>query len=172
MAPAAAEGSDTAAALPPGILPRLLLTWRAPSRVMRAQAALSDPSLLMVLMVAMALFFVAQLPVHNRAALIDPSIPVEARVGGALFAVLGLMPLLAYGAAWLVSALSWGRISGHASRVALFWSLMAITPAMLLCGLVEGYLGASTALRLLQLATFAVFLRFWIAGLNALRVRA
>ena len=169
MAQAAAESIDKA--LPPGILPRLLLTWRAPSRVMRAQGTLSDPALLMVLMVAMALFFVAQLPVHNRAAMIDPAIPVEARLGGALFAVMGLMPLLAYGLASLVALLSRGRISGHASRVALFWALMAVSPAMLLCGVVAGYLGASPGLQLLQLATLAAFLRFWVAGLAALRVR-
>ena len=152
--------------LAPGILPRLLLTWRAPSRVMRAQARLGDPALLVVLLAAMALFFVAQLPVHSRAALLDPSVPVEARIGGALFALIGIAPLLAYGLAALLSALSRGRLSGHASRVALFWSLMAVTPAALLCGLVEGYLGASPALRLLQLATFAAFLWFWFKGLR------
>lgn len=172
MGQGAQPDAGAGAALPPGIVARLLLTWRAPSRVMRAQAALSDPALLVVLLAAMALFFLAKLPVHNRAAMIDPAIPVEARVGGALVGIMVLAPLLAYGLAALVSVLSRRRIPGHASRVALFWSLMAISPAMLLCGLIEGYLGASTGLRLLQLATFAAFLRFWLAGLNALRVRA
>ena len=153
-------------ALPPGMLPRMLLTWRAPGRVMRAQRALTDPALLAVLLVAMALFFVAQLPVHKSAAIADPSIPMEARVGGALFALLGMAPLLAYGAAALISVFSRGRLPGHASRVALFWSLMAITPAVLLCGLVEGLLGAHPALQGLQLATFAAFLWFWISGLR------
>lgn len=157
------------AALPPGILPRLLLTWRAPSRVMRAQARLSDPALLAVLLAAMALFLIAQLPMHNRAALLDPSVPVEARIGGAMFALLGIAPLLAYGLAALLAGLSRGRLSGHASRVALFWSLMAITPAVLLCGLVEGLLGASPALHILRAATFAAFSWFWVKGLLCLR---
>jgi len=167
MARGQAQAGGPDPALPPGILPRLLLTWRAPSRVMRAQRALSDPALLVVLLVAMALILVAQLPVHNAAAIHDPSVPVEARVGGALFAVMGIAPLLAYGMAALLAALSRGRLSGHASRVALFWSLMAITPAMLLCGLIEGYLGDSAGLRALQLATFAAFLWFWFKGLRA-----
>lgn len=177
MAQGQAQGQTRAGggpepAMPPGILPRLLLTWRAPSRVMRAQSRLSEPSLLVVLLVAMALILVAQLPVHNAAAIRDPSIPVDARMGGALFAVMGIAPLLAYGLAGLVAVLSRGRVSGHGSRVALFWSLLAISPAMLLGGLVEGYLGDSPALRALQFATFTVFIWFWIKGLRAIRGQA
>ena len=160
-------GQDGHAPLPPGMLPRMLLTWRAPRRVMRAQRALTDAALVVVLLAAMALFFAAQLPVHKSAALADPSIPMEARVGGALFALIGIAPLLAYGAAALLSALSRGRLPGHAARVALFWALLAVAPAVLLCGLVEGLLGRHPALQGLQLATFAAFLWFWISGLRA-----
>lgn len=170
MRAAAAEQAGTATRpLPPGLLPRLIWTWRAPGRVMQAQTGLRDAGLVIVLMLALVLILLAQLPVHNRAAMLDPAIPLNGRIAGAAIAVLTIMPVLAYLLAGIVSLLSFGRIDGYASRVALFWSLFAISPAMLLCGLAEGFTGHSPALRILQIATGLIFLWFWFSGLRTLR---
>lgn len=165
-------GQGGASPLPPGLLARMVLTWRAPRRVMRAQASLSEPALMVVLLAAMALFFAAQLPVHIRAAAIDPGIPVEMRIGGAFVAVMGLLPLLAYAVAALVAGLLRRWISGHASRIALFWTTLTISPLTLLAGLIEGYLGASPGLMVLQIFILAAFLWFWFAGITAFWGRA
>lgn len=169
MSAAAAEQAEATRPLPPGLLPRLLWTWRAPGRVMKAQTGLRDAGLVIVLMLALLLFLLAQLPVHNRAAMLDASIPRNGRIAGAAIAVLTIVPVLAYLLAGLVSLFSFGRIDGYASRVALFWSLFAISPAMLLGGVLEGFTGQSPALRIVQIATGLIFLWFWFTGLRVLR---
>ena len=51
-------------------------------------AGLSEPALLALLLGTMAVYFVAQWPAHARAAALDPSVPLQARLGGALLATL------------------------------------------------------------------------------------
>lgn len=135
---------------------------------------MSEAQKVALLMVAMLIFLIAQMPSHSRAATLDPSIPFEARFGGALLAVMFVMPLIAYGLAWLVSVLSrltpW-RISGPDSRLALFWALLAVAPAMLLQGLVAGFVGPGPALGLVQVICGLGFLFIWGAGLSALARR-
>ena len=59
-----------------------------------------------------------------------------------------------------------GRGSYFEARVVLFWALLAITPLMLLQGLVSAFVGPGTALTLTGLIVFATFLLFWATGLR------
>ena len=77
-----------------GLVPRVLLTWRSPARALRGIAGISEPALLALLMGTLGLYFVAQWPGHARAAALDPSVPLQARLGGALLALL-LSPAVA-----------------------------------------------------------------------------
>lgn len=163
----ASGGQDGHDPLPPGIVARLIRTWRSPARVMRAQASLSEGGLMMVLFLAMALTFLAQLPMHRRMAILDPSIPSEGWAFGTLVGLI-LAALLAYVLAALVALILRRRISGHASRVALFWSVLAVSPLMLLAGLGEGYLGAGPPITALRYFAFAAFMWFWICGIRTL----
>ena len=109
-----------------GILPRILQSWWAPRRVVRGLSDMPERVKLIVLMAAMLIFLIAQAPAHARAAQLDPSVPLEARIGGSLLAVMFLMPLLAYAVAALVSLLSRffpRRLTPEDSRLALFWAL-------------------------------------------------
>lgn len=157
-----------------GILPRILQSWWAPRRVVRSLVAMSEAQKVVLLMLAMLIFLIAQAPGHSRAAALDPSIPFEARFGGALLAVMFLMPLFAYAVSWLVSVLSrltpW-QVSGPDSRLALFWALLAVAPAMLLQGLVAAFVGPGPALTLVQIICGLGFLFIWGAGLSALARR-
>ncbi|TRW95435.1 hypothetical protein FNJ84_15695 [Paracoccus sp. M683] len=159
------------AGVPGGILPRVIQSWWAPRRVVRGLADMPDRALIAVLMAAMLIFLIAQAPAHARAAALDPSIPLEARIGGAVMAVMFLMPVIAYGVAALVSALSrltrW-RLDARHSRLALFWALLAVAPAMLLAGLVGGLIGPGPALMLAQAVAGIGFLVIWGAGIVAL----
>ncbi|WP_232962440.1 hypothetical protein [Paracoccus tegillarcae] len=134
-------------------------------------ADMPDRTLLVVLLAAMLIFLIAQAPGHARAAELDPSIPLEARISGAIMAVMFLMPVIAYAVAALVSALS--RLTGRPldprhSRLALFWALLAISPAMLLSGLVAGFLGDGPALTLTRAVAGIGFVVIWGAGIVAL----
>ncbi|WP_312530386.1 hypothetical protein [Paracoccus sp. (in: a-proteobacteria)] len=155
----------------PGILPRVVKSWWRPGAVVRELRGMPDRVLIVLLMVAMLIFLVAQAPSHARAAEIDPSIPLNARMGGAVLAVMFMMPVLAYALAALVAAVS--RLTARPltpedSRLALFWALLAVSPAMLLSGMTAGLVGPGPALTLTQAVAGLGFLFIWGAGLRAL----
>ncbi len=130
-----------------------------------------ESAMVVLLLAAMLIFWVAQWPVHARAAQLDPATPLSGRLGGAGLAVMFLMPLLAYAVAGLVawlSRLTARPIRPQDSRLALFWALLAVSPAMLLSGLVTGFVGPGPALGLLRMLSGLAFLLIWGAGLRAL----
>ena len=158
-----------------GIVPRIVQSWWAPGRVVGSLRGTPERVLIVILMAAMLIFLIAQAPGHARAAHLDPSVPLDARMGGALLAVMFMMPLLAYALAELVAFLSrltpW-RVASQDSRLALFWALLAVAPAMLLSGLTEGFAGPGAALTLTRVVAGLGFLVIWGAGLRALAGKA
>lgn len=154
-----------------GVVPRVLQSWWAPRKVVRAQRDAPDRVLIVVLMVALFMFLLGQAPGNARAAALDPSVPLGARMGGSALAVMFLMPLLAYTLAGVVSLMSrvtpW-KVSPRHSRLALFWAMLAVAPAMLLSGLVAGLIGVGPALTLTRAVAGIGFLFIWGAGLSAL----
>ncbi|WP_294930606.1 hypothetical protein [uncultured Paracoccus sp.] len=168
------EGARQRSMTAPGLTPRLLRSWRAPGQVVRGLREIPESALLAVLMGAMLVFWVSQLPLHARAARLDPAIPLNARIAGALMAVMFIMPLLCYLAAGLVGLLArltpW-RLEQKDSRLALFWALLAVCPAMLLSGMVAGVIGPGPALQATRLVSGLGFLFIWGAGLRVLAER-
>lgn len=148
----------------------LVGSLRAPRQVIRGLAAAGprEPWLLMVLMLACVLVFVAQWPRLARDAHLDPSIPLDARLAGALFAWVFLAPLFFYAMAGLLAlALRLvARVSGAGVRLALFWALLVASPVMLLQGLVAGMVGPGAQAGLLAAAAAAVFVAVLVAGLR------
>lgn len=121
-----------------------------------------------VLMGACALSFVAQWPRLARAAHLDPSVGLDARLGGALMGSVFILPLLAYGLAavtHLVARAAGARGSHFGARLALFWAFLAVTPAMLLTGLLGGLVGSGAAATAAGVAVFGAFLYLWGAML-------
>ncbi len=112
-----------------GIVPRIMQSWWAPGRVVASLRGTPERVLIVILMAAMLIFLIAQAPGHTRAAHLDPSVPFEARMGGAL---------------------------------------LAVAPAMLLAGLVEGFVGPGAALSLVRVVAGFGFLVIWGAGLRVL----
>ncbi len=123
---------------------------------------------LATVMGACFLIFVSRLPELSRMAHLDPSIPLDARLGSTLFVMLFVVPLVLY----LVAALSHlvakvfgGRGSWFSARLALFWALLALVPALLFLGLVRGFLGEGGTATGLGGLVFAGFLYLWISML-------
>ena len=88
----------------------------------------------------------------------------EALVSGALMGWIFLMPLVMYLLAWLLHGLArllGGRGTGLRVRVAVFFSFLAITPALLLLGLTSGFVGPGPAETLVGLVLVSAFI--WIA---------
>ncbi|WBU55822.1 hypothetical protein [Paracoccus sediminicola] len=163
-----------AARLNAGIVPRVLASWQRPGQVVRALHPMTEGAMLAILMGAMLVFLIAQAPGHARYAAMDPSIPLGGRIAGAIMALFFLMPLAAYAVAAIVSVISRigrRRIAPEASRLALFWALLAVSPAMLLSGLIEGFIGPGAALTVLRAISGLGFLFIWGAGLVSLAER-
>ena len=121
------------------------------------------------LMVACGLIFVAQWPRLSREAFVTGA-ELQPLMGGALMGWLLIAPLLCYALAALshLAAMAvGGRGTWFGARLALFWSMLAVSPAWLLHGLTAGFVGPGPALSLVGAVLLTVFLWIW---LNALLV--
>lgn len=89
-------------------------------------------------------------------------------LGGALFGLIFIAPLLLYSLSWvsfLVVRSFGGKGGSYGARLALFWAFLAASPMMLLNGLTAGFIGPGPALTLVGGIWFVLFLWFWISGL-------
>ncbi|MFV2035604.1 MAG: YIP1 family protein, partial [Halocynthiibacter sp.] len=148
-------------------------SYRAPRRVLARQlaAGVGEERALAYVMIACILFYVALLPSLARAAFENPqngdftNLAANAFIGAVLIA-----PLLFYGLAalgHLAALLLGGRGSWFSARLALFWALLAISPLMLLRGLVLGFIGQGTELTAVNILVGVLFLLIWVNGMRA-----
>lgn len=141
--------------------------WGAPRQLIRTKLdqGLREDRALATIMGAGVLMFIAQWPAAMRHATLDPTIPLEARLGGALMACVFFLPLIAYGIAWIsqgIARLFGGRTTGYGARLALFWAFLAVSPVTLIQGLLTGFLGHSAIGTFVQVVAGLGFLWIWI----------
>lgn len=145
-------------------------TYRGPGRVMRRLLDMGqrEDRALAFLMGACGLVFIAQLPRLSREAHLTGQ-ELNMLLGGSLMAWIFIAPLFLYllaGASHLLARVAGGRGSWYGARLALFWSLLASTPILLLHGLVAGFIGPGPAREGVGILWCAVFFWFWIATLR------
>jgi hypothetical protein len=148
----------------------IVATYRGPGRVMRRQleGGAREDRALFYLLLACGLIFVAQWPRLSREAYLNPEVPLQALIGGALMGWLFIAPLALYGLAalsHLVARALGGQGNWFTARLALFWSLLAAVPLWLLFGLVSGFIGPGPAESLVGLIALAGFLAIWLLSL-------
>lgn len=147
----------------------VLRAYVAPRAVFRARlgSAVREDRALVVLMTACVLIFVAQWPRLQREAVLGEG-DFQMLVGGALFAWLFLVPLIAYalaGLSHLAARLFGGQGSGYSARFALFWAMLVASPLWLLWGLVAGFIGPGPALTLVGAVALLAFVVHWSLNL-------
>lgn len=151
----------------------ILRTYRTPRsvQVRRMTGLRREGSLLALALAACGLIFVAQLPRLARESWLDPTVALDARLAGAFFAWIVAMPLVLYAIALLAQVVlrlvRWPA-TGYACRAALFWALLASTPAWLLSGLAAG-LAPGLPFEAASLVAFALFGAFLWAGVLAMK---
>jgi len=148
----------------------IIATYRGPGRVMRRLLAMGprEDRALVMLMTACAIVFVAQLPRLSRQAHLTGQ-DLNMMMGGTLLAWLIFAPLLFYilaALSHLAAKLLGGQGDGYGARLALFWSLLAASPLLLLHGLTAGFVGPGPALQVVGFVWLAVFVWFWITSLK------
>lgn len=148
----------------------IVASYRGPRRVMRRLLDMGqrEDRALAFVMAFCVISFVAQMPALARRAHLEQQ-ELDMLMGGALLGSVIILPLLLYAIAlvshWVARALG-GRGTAYAARLALFWSLLASTPLVLLNGLVAGLIGSGPALTAVGLLWMVVFLWFWFSNLH------
>lgn len=144
-------------------------TYRGPRRVMQRLLTMGqrEDRALAILMGACFIVFIAQMPRLSREAHLTGR-ELNMLLGGALLGWLFIAPLLLYGLAGLshlIARLLGGQGNWFGARLALFWSLLASTPLLLLHGLVAGFIGPGPGLQAVGFVWFTIFAWFWISSL-------
>ena len=149
----------------------IVRSWKGPAAVVARQ--LSGPRredrAFAILMAGCLLVFVGALPRLAR----DAALSGEGFLQDATYAFFGWMvvwPLVFYLIAAVMALLVRG-LSLYGSRVALFWALLASSPAALLYGLAVGLAGPGPGATAAGLIWPTAFGWFWIAGLRVAATR-
>lgn len=154
----------------------IIQSYPRPRHVARSyrDAGADDGLALTWLIVAAILFFVAQLPGLSRDLhLTETSEQFYPQALGRFFGVM-VAALVCYAIAALshmVAQAMGGQGRWLDARLALFWSLLAVSPLMLFQGLVAGFIGPGAQLTWVSIATGLGFLWIWINSLIALEQR-
>jgi hypothetical protein len=144
--------------------------WIKPQTVMSEHMARGryDDRGFLFLMIGCLMVFVAQLPRLSREAF-ESGEDFMLLMGGTLMAWVFVAPLLMIAIAalsHLAARLMGGRGGWDTARLALAWSLLACTPALLLHGLAGGFLGtAHPGYALVGALAFGGFLWLWLNSL-------
>ncbi|MCB1361598.1 MAG: YIP1 family protein [Rhodobacter sp.] len=148
----------------------ILRSFRAPRRVVRGLLGdRREARILVYLMAACALIFIAQWPRLAREAHLSDAVPLDALMSGALFAWLFVAPLAFYalgGVLTLVLKLVRGQVEPFAVRLALFWALLVASIPALLYGLVVGFIGPGIEATLTGGLVIVTFVGILVAGLR------
>ncbi|MEO9780402.1 MAG: YIP1 family protein [Sedimentitalea sp.] len=144
-------------------------TYRGPRRVMQRLLSMGqrEDRALAILMGACFIVFIAQMPRLSRESHLTGQ-ELNMLLGGALLGWLFIAPLMLYalaGLSHLIARLIGGQGNWFGARLALFWSLLASTPLLLLHGLVAGFIGPGPGLQAVGFVWFVTFTWFWIACL-------
>ena len=145
-------------------------SWRRPRSVMRRLAARdkSEPFAFSFLLAFLLLALAGAAPGVAREAYMAGDAALTPRLFATALALLATIPVwyLLAALGYLVARAFGGKGSYYGGRLALFWSLLAITPAMLVQGLVQGLVGAGQLANLLGMAVGAGFLVLWVSALR------
>ena len=147
----------------------IVATYKGPRRAFARILGMGqrEDRALMILMSGCTIAFVSRWPALARQAHLE-DIELNMLLGGTLMAWLFVAPLLFYGLAALshiIAKLLRGQGDWYGARIALFWSLLASSPLLLLNGLIEGFIGPGPGLQIVGFVWFAIFMWFWLSGL-------
>lgn len=155
------------------IAAEIVRAYKSPRASMRRRlvAHPGEERLLMYLVVAILLFFVARIPnlLVSSAAQATDDISGSAIFVTNLVASFFFAPLLFYGVAAvsrIVSKVFGGKGSGYSARLALFWSLLVISPLALLSTILQSAFPVLWLATALPIVMFLLFAFVWGACLS------
>ncbi len=144
-------------------------SWTGHRRVVRRHIlrGRSEPFVFTFLFVFMVLAFIAQYPRAARLALENPQSPLAPQMLGLAMGLLATLPFW-YGLAalsHLIARALGAKSTWYGARLALFYSLVAASPLVLLQGLVVGIVGIGMQSFLVGIVAITAFVVFWALAL-------
>ncbi len=142
----------------------MIAAYRRPSKIMerQLQSGAGEDRALIYVMASCLVVFISNLPVISRTSHIE-QVDMGPLLGASGLAWLFVAPLIFYilaAALGLVLRIFRCKASWFHVRLALFWTMLASTPLILLNGLTGGLIGAGVEQNLVGACWFAAFL--WI----------
>lgn len=147
-------------------------SWRRPRQVLRRHLGRgrSEAFAFSLLFVFLLIAFIAQYPGAARVTALNPEVPMAPQLLAKALGLLATIPLF-YGLAALsrlVGKAMGGQGTWYGARLALFWALVAVTPFVLLVGMVAALIGPGLQLTVTGGVAFAAFLFQWLLGLTVI----
>lgn len=145
-------------------------SWRRPQSVVRRhlQRGRSEAFAFSLLFVFLLISFIAQIPGAARVTALDPAVPMSPQMLAIGLGLLATIPVF-YALAWISQFAVRKFGAGYGARIALFWSLVAVSPLVLLVGLVAGMIGSGPQLAVCGVLTFAAFVFQWLFAIGAVK---
>jgi hypothetical protein len=144
-------------------------SWRRPRVVVRRllERGGTEAFVLTFLVIFLLLAFVARAPVLARDAFLDPSDPLPQLLFAAALGLLATLPVwyLLAAVSHMIARACGGKGGHYGARLALFWALVVISPAMLVHGLVLAMADNPVFSALLGVGIGAGFVMLWIVML-------
>ncbi|MEO5613912.1 MAG: YIP1 family protein [Cypionkella sp.] len=147
----------------------IVQAWRQPKVVIgrHLQRPKSEPFVFSLLVAFLLLAFVSLWPFLSRQTVQQPEVPMLQRLVASGLALLASIPfwyLFAAVSRWIAKVMG-GQGSYYTARLALFSALLAVTPGMLLQGLVAGMIGPGLQANLVAALVGLGFVWIWMSML-------
>lgn len=143
----------------------IVQSYTKPRKVMRRllDAGQREDRAIAILFAGCLIMFVSRWPARAREAHLTET-PLVELISNDLFALLFLLPLVMYGLGALTHILAMPfkpKGGWYNARLALFWSLLASSPFLVLSGLVAGFLGEGLQNTIVGAIWFVIFIVLW-----------
>ena len=152
----------------------ILANYRSPKKAFteKLSEGISETKVFIWLLIACFLQFLARLPLLSREAHLDIDGPsLVSLIGGVLIGSIFLAPLVFYVFSMLLCLVVrfWFRdLKWIYFRGAFFWSLLAISPLVLVRGVLVGVLGSSFYINVLSILVFLYFIILIVSNVRTI----
>jgi hypothetical protein len=152
----------------------ILANYRSPKKAFteKLSEGISETKVFIWLLIACFLQFLARLPLLSREAHLDIDGPsLVSLIGGVLIGSIFLAPLVFYVFSMLLCLVVrfWFRdLKWIYFRGAFFWSLLAISPLVMVRGVLVGVLGSSFYINVLSILVFLYFIILIVSNVRTI----
>ena len=155
-------------------VPLILMSYRSPNKafVVKLSEGVTETKIFIWLFVSCFLSFLARLPLLSREVHLDiDSPPLDSMIGGILVSSLFMAPLFFYALSVILCLIFrfWFKgLKWFYFRSAFFWSLLAISPLVLIRGALVGITGANPYITFISISVFLYLIFLLVSSVTTI----